>query len=312
MGGALLLPYFSFNLEAAAENKGMFVTPADFPIATKAALQFYFDKELAYDQLYFIGDSMAQKVGNFSTGTKTQENLPHYIEIVAGLAAFDFFLQPAIPADHTVEYLVAKRDSATISFDSLPFAKEKELNLARRADAKADLTIFTTLAYVFNTYGWSFLEKRHEDIKLEAWYLENFRFNPKKETERNLDPHFGKNKIALDAVREFFNQYIKWICGIDKIDVQIKLFDRKKLLAGEYEPDKELELIDPARKNNISSLLEEENVGKTDFNHFVNNYLLPVRIKDPSMAAADKYLSIFYQACRQFCKENYNVQPKSV
>ena len=60
LGAALVLPYFTFDPGTTAGPQ-MFVTAADFPIATKAALHYYQTKPLAFDDLYLVGDSLGQK-----------------------------------------------------------------------------------------------------------------------------------------------------------------------------------------------------------------------------------------------------------
>jgi hypothetical protein len=53
-------------------------------------------------------------VGKFGVGAKKQENLPHYIEVVSSLAAFDFYEQPEIKeqADKMLFTAVAKAISS--------------------------------------------------------------------------------------------------------------------------------------------------------------------------------------------------------
>src|SRR6185503_14280795 len=54
LGGSLILPYF--RIVKNDNQPDMHVTSGDFPIATKAALEFYDTKDsLGFDQVYFIG-----------------------------------------------------------------------------------------------------------------------------------------------------------------------------------------------------------------------------------------------------------------
>ncbi|MHA2289432.1 MAG: hypothetical protein ACXABG_11665, partial [Promethearchaeota archaeon] len=108
LGGALVLPYFTFEIDKETEET-MFVTGNDFPIATKAALQYYDEKDLGFDQLYLIGDSLGQKVGKFSPGSGSQENRSHYIEIVTALAANDFYEQKESESISEKKYFTACR-----------------------------------------------------------------------------------------------------------------------------------------------------------------------------------------------------------
>jgi len=90
LGGAMALPYFSFPSNAN-ENTGIFASSENFLTNTKAALKYYALKDVAYDSMYFIGDSELSSVKNFSVGASTQMNDAHIVDFYGGLAAVDFF-----------------------------------------------------------------------------------------------------------------------------------------------------------------------------------------------------------------------------
>ena len=77
LAAGLVLPYFSFTPGATPPGQSqLFVTAADFPLATKAALAYYAEKDLAYDDVYLLGDSLGQNVGAFSPGNQNQTQPP--------------------------------------------------------------------------------------------------------------------------------------------------------------------------------------------------------------------------------------------
>jgi len=215
LGGALILPYFNFDPDPEAEKtEKMFVTGNDFPIATKAALQYYNEKDLGFDQIYFIGDSLAQKVGKFSTGAKDQENMPHYIEVVSSLAAFDFFEQPEIKGETDKMLFTACRDNKTISWNDLPTSRDPLLIRQTQTALKSLMTNMTVFAYTFLTLGKKILNTQHKEIK-DAWYAEYFRFNEKDEKEKVKDPRQMQHKDTLDVFSRFLSDYLFWIAAMD-------------------------------------------------------------------------------------------------
>ncbi len=213
LGGALVLPYFSFSVDTTT-TEPMYVTAKDFPIATKAALQYYDDKELGFDQYYFIGDSLGQNVGSFSTGSAKQENDPHYIEMVSGLAAFDFFAQPDVDDLPEKKYFMASREDNKIDWAQLPITRDSGKQLDERKKLKGLIADFTIFAYAYLTYGRQILERSHKDIKLETWYLENFRAGFKEDNPL-FNPRHEKNNIIYEKSNSFLEKFLFWIASMD-------------------------------------------------------------------------------------------------
>ncbi len=301
LGGALVLPYFSFSIEAS-NAESMFVTPNDFPIATKAALQYYNDKALGFDQYYFIGDSLAQKVGDFSTGSSTQDNLPHYIEMVSALASFDFFTQPPVEDVPDKKYFIACRDNDTLSWDTLPVTRNSSQLQPKRKELKDKLAIFTTFAYSYLTFGKDILERSHRSAREEAWYGDNFNRDFKEESVL-FNPRHEANTVLYNKMDDYLHDFLFWICALDSND-SIALVDKSKLITGNAEDHKKkLALKNPQEfLANIGELLKDR-TNKKDFNFFKKFGLEESVIKD-NITAGNKYLNIFYHAAVKFNKLN--------
>ena len=90
IGGALILPYFTFIDDGDAVLKAK---AEHFLMNTQAALEYYqrSDKDLVYNAIYLIGDDSQVQLKNFSLGGKAQQNAQHFIELYAALAAIHFF-----------------------------------------------------------------------------------------------------------------------------------------------------------------------------------------------------------------------------
>lgn len=92
IGGAFILPYFSFT--PTQTDGQIFASSENFLTNTKAALKYYYlqsKKGKIYDSMYFIGDSISAPVKRFSVGAATQTNDAHIVDFYAALAAVDFF-----------------------------------------------------------------------------------------------------------------------------------------------------------------------------------------------------------------------------
>jgi hypothetical protein len=312
LGGALVLPYFSFEMDPQAEvTQKMFVTTDDFPVATKAALQYYEEKDLGFDQIYFIGDSLAQKVGKFGVGAKKQENLPHYIEVVSSLAAFDFYEQPDIKEQADKMLFTAVREGDKLAWSDLPVSRDDSKIRVKQMELKSLVTSMTVFSYAFLTYGKKVLELNHRDIK-DTWYRENFNFNERDEKEKAKDPRQKQNKDALDDMENYLHNFIFWVAAMDDGSNKVDLIDRKMLIRGELEIGRRLSLINPedeVTKRNIGFMLknDKENKGK-DFNEFKTRGLNAVELRDKRIAnASSKFINIFYEGAVKYCKLNYNI-----
>ena len=93
IGGALLLPYFSFSpTEEEKRASGIFASSENFLTNTKAALRYYADTGgSGYDSIYFVGDNTMKSMRNFSIGAADQCNDAHIVDLFAAMAAVHFY-----------------------------------------------------------------------------------------------------------------------------------------------------------------------------------------------------------------------------
>ncbi len=305
LGGALVLPYFTFSADSnKVKDESMFVTPADFPVATKAALQYYNDKELGFDQYYFIGDSLAQKVGEFSTGSAGQQNDPHYVELVSALASFDFFGQAGEVSD-TRKYFIACRKSERFDWSAIPVTRNSSDLTERQRKLKHALADLTVFAYTYLTYGKKELGRPHREITHQPWYSDNFK-RDYKEDNPLYNPAHSEGSDLFKYMDSYLKSFLFWICAMDDKSV-VSLVDSSKILAGggkSIEAGK-LQLIDPELNiSNIGKII----AGKSkdmNFNAFRGgDGLQQAIIRDGTISAGSKYLNIFYEAAARFNRKN--------
>jgi hypothetical protein len=305
LGGALILPYFSFTVDNTIEDQ-MFVTANDFPIATKAALQYYNDKQLGFDQYYFIGDSLSQKVGEFSAGSSSQENYPHYVEMVSAFAGFDFFGQPVIEEVPEKKYFIACRETEKLDWNMIPVTRDSTALQDQRKNLKEKVLDFTVFAYAYLTYGRTILSRSHKEVMLEAWYSDNFKRNFKEESYL-FNPRHEENNSLYNVAHDYLNDFIFWISAMDDGD-KVELIDREKLINGELSLRKKLDLKDPEKFIANIGMVSKERSNRLNFNAFKTQGLHEAVISDGSMSAGSKFLNIFYLAAAKFNKKNLEIK----
>jgi len=117
LGGSLILPYFSFV--PPTQDDQMRASSENFLLQTQVALKYYNeqDKTEIYDDVYLLGDESLTPVP-FSIGAQTQCNAPHFIELMAALAAIHFFKNyPAKPQKY---HLIARHAPNALEWGDLP------------------------------------------------------------------------------------------------------------------------------------------------------------------------------------------------
>ena len=305
LGGALVLPYFVFDTTGSSRETGLFVTSADFAVATKAALHYYSEKALegykdkdgglGFDQVFFIGDESQQNVGSFSAGTATQKNNPHFIEMATSLAAKDFFEQ-LLSAESSGKYFIASRKDGPFSWESFPMLKpDTNTPVNQQQVLKAHMLRMTIFAYSICTYG---------KVKLDSWY-KTF-FDEKKKETRIYNLQDQANKLKVEGYTGFLNDFLKWICAICSDTQTVKLIDSTKILNGE-----ELYPASPTSQN-IADLLPDWKPDKKDevkFSIFIQglNETKPKDAPSTTIDAADRLLVLFYNETNQFVSKYYKI-----
>jgi hypothetical protein len=289
----------------------MYVTFSDFPLATKTALEFYYQKKLAYDCMYLIGDTTETKVGNFSTGRLEQKNKPHYIELITALAAFNFFgLDTNGTAKERFYYAGNKEEATGVTWKSLPiynddgYYSQSDFSLGHLL--KQEVVTFAAFSMVMSTYGKSFIGNLDHEANGTPWFRQNFDCDPKKSADDAKNPRNGISKERLMAMFSYCQHYLNWLWHISQED-RVKLFESRASAIGKSNsPDDfdEIEITDVEKeKLKFGCLLaaKQDNKGFTDFVNILNNNLKVKSDKSPH----NKLMGLFYAAASIFCNNNY-------
>ena len=307
LGAALVLPYFTVE-DLPAERTELFVTPADFPVATKAALQYYDEKDasgkLAFDQVYLLGDSLPQPVGKFSPGNRDQQNRPHYVEVAGALAALDFFRQE--PTADAVRdgprFFAASRGGREVDWRALPVTRDAARAEALQTEFERRIAAMTVFAYAFNTLGLDLLRDNTAE-PLPAWYRSHFVVNARRPDELVRDPR--QQRPALEHVAEFNRSFLAWVAALDDAgddEGRVRLVDRSKLFAGGTG-----ELLSPrTHKATVGGVLKGEPAQGLTFDR-VRRELDAPWSPPPTMSATSRYVNLFYEAALRFVDANYRL-----
>lgn len=120
----LVLPYFSF--EGTSEDEGIKAKAKSFVPNAQAALNYYWNKrhDDIFDGMYVVGDPAMSPVGDASVGGPTQENKPHFVELMVALGAADFFEGGTGKGQVA---LMARSESDKLGWNDLPHPRPSEL-----------------------------------------------------------------------------------------------------------------------------------------------------------------------------------------
>jgi hypothetical protein len=124
LGGALMLPYFSFK---SPDDKDDNVARSEQLLTqSRAALKYYaelFTREAVFDEFYLAGWSPRFQLGYNSAGGTAQANPPLPPELLAALAAVRFLdptarVLPDVPANTT--FISARESASALRWSDLP------------------------------------------------------------------------------------------------------------------------------------------------------------------------------------------------
>jgi hypothetical protein len=311
IGGAPILPYFSYIVPPGAEEeaKKVFARPDYFLVNTAAALDYYAKQWTGgshYDALYLLGNQELDMKGQkeFAPGSDTQRNAPHFIETFAALAACEFLSgwRPVEDKRELSQYQVGRQEIDSVGWFDVP-----------RPGIRSASLVFATFAYGFLGFYDHLLNERLELWrKFLPWYLDKFPH----EDELNSTEAQGQRTI----LREYLDTYLHWLRDIHRTTSRrIRLVNRAAL--GLPETDV---------KPNFSSLLDDTQFralramgehpedaytprqahGYDDIWERLCQHSAKGRVDLPIQKATSmgRFAYLLYQACEKFVLDNYGMK----
>jgi len=201
IGSALALPYFNFSFEGQP-SKELKANSSSFIPNTKAALKYYHQKNYAqiFNRLYLLGDLSLSPVDSASLGGREQKNEPHFIELLAALAAADFFRTTS--DESSPVSLLARAEEKQITWDDLPYGGEFSLS-----ERLLQMKRFA-FAYLSTYYpAIQHLRQNLSEHYAYPWYIDFF--------ERgDIDLSDDAVKATFDRLKLYSEKFLNWISQI--------------------------------------------------------------------------------------------------
>lgn len=286
LGGALLLPYFTF---LPTDEEELYARPEHFPVNTYSALQYYNlvwgnkKKSCPYDAIYFMGYDNLQEV-EFAIYGEQQENPLHIINLLASLSALDFFQRDDIAQrdesgnireNSPPPFFYAGYDGEEgITWDSLPLEGLRDKLLYFTCFGISYLDFFFPLIN---------MEDFEEKSYVIPWYHDFF-------IKRGVRLTSARNKEKLEDLKTFFEKFyfpfLKDILNDNNVRLFRKgLFDEK----------------DDGKRGDIGMLLEDRNI--KDSNDKL--WRLTLLQEEPEGEDVDKFVNLLYGCAQKFIDEFY-------
>lgn len=299
-GCALMAPYFIFprNTSAIRERLGPGTDSTRHPVATQAALLHYAHTPPGYQHVYLLGAPFRGQTNDENhPGGDQQRNRPHYAELAAALASWDFYTLKGIGPDERKLHYADSWDDNTdlgVSWETLPVRVSG--SASERAGIKQKLVTFTTFAYLYRNI-------LHQDFISNRTYLSSEMYQDNFGT-LSLEGHAQEE--ALIALNNFCDSYLTWLndIGATSGNARPMLFNWEALAARD---------LSTAERNigNLISLGTPQ--ARRAPRHSAKGYekimekLNRIKLSAPqTRSAVGLFIYLLHEAVSQFCKENYD------
>ena len=198
LGLILMLPYFQFK---AVPGEPIQADPAAFPMATAESLKYYHERDfLSFcHSIFALGEEIPAEMSVPAVGAADQRNEPHFLELVAALAAFRFFDGDDLESEKL--NVAARQNEGTLTWADLPYHELKHGAMVKRLE---HMIVFA-VAYRYIFYP----------------IIKRCLSNPKRNTETFWVDHIDSKKIpqdvagkALKKVNDYVEKFLSWLLDI--------------------------------------------------------------------------------------------------
>jgi len=210
LGGALMLPYFTYELPEKNIEDELFARPEQFLDQTKGALEYYsklFEYDKIFDQVYVTGWDPLSKLSNFQMGGNLQNNPPLFPEIYASLGALRFFSEDNKINENQEIFHIGKNESEEILWSDIP-------NVSNDLNSKENIAQLIRFAFSYNwMYGpaligsWSKIKKYSN----ENWFKRLIYKNTYNLETKTCEIGRERNQEIICSMREYCEDILVWI-----------------------------------------------------------------------------------------------------
>jgi hypothetical protein len=244
-----------------------------------------------YQHVYFIGAPARPQTNSSNVvGGQNQSNAPHYSEMIAAIAAWDFFMSGQIMADgkflHFADSLREGQDQG-VNWTTIPVHPDIAV---RREEIKQALVTFTTFVYFYKNFLYHDFVN-HRAYKEANWYRHNF---------KNLT--LDDQGPQLRSLYDFSLAYLRWLHQIGETGKHAspQLFNWDALLV----EGKDLcspylgNLMHPATSN-------PKHIN--DGYDLIQEKLNSLKLRQAgTQSATGLFIYLLHHAVREFCQSNYS------
>ena len=210
LGGALMLPYFNYEVPEENMEGELYAKPEEFLDQTKGALQYYaklFEYDKIFDQVYVTGWDPLTKLPNFKMGGNLQNNPPLFPELYAALGALKFFSEDNKISDTQEIFHIGKNESNEILWSDIP-------NVSNNLNSKDNISNLIRFAFSYNwmygpalTGSWSKI-KKYEN---ENWFKRLIFKNTYNSETKACEIGHEQNQEVILSMQEYCQDVLTWI-----------------------------------------------------------------------------------------------------
>ena len=292
IGGALLLPYFSFlAAEKKLSNGRIFrLDPQNFILNTQAALKYYYNQDYldCFHSVYLMGEHSLMPVKKPSAGGNSQTNDPHFIELYASLAAIDFFnnIDEQSMDDYyaRMKYkMIARKDIKSLKWEDLPDQDNGN-------DVRQKIGQLTQFAFAYLKVYYPMLQeiKRNGNSYASPWYIQFF-----ERKKISLDNNEVQQK--LEDMKTYCEIFLKWIACVHKTtdDINVELVQTNSF---SEQKNMTVTLLDPEkfREEDYANLIAMDSRENSNGLDHLWEQMCEAKVKDKSANNLGKFFQALY------------------
>ena len=205
IGGALMLPYFTYEVPDKDMESEIYARPEEFMRQTKGALEYYsrlFKHNKIFDQVYIAGWDPLSKITNFKMGGNLQNNPPFFPELYGALGALKFFNKDNKISENQGVLHIGKNPTNDVVWSDIPDVSD-ELN------SKESIAQLIRFAFSYNwmygpalTGSWTKIKKYAN----ENWF--------KRLVYKQTEIGHENNQEIISLMKEFCQDILVWIADI--------------------------------------------------------------------------------------------------
>ena len=265
IGGALMLPYFNYEVPEENMEGELFAKPEEFIDQTKGALEYYsklFEYDKIFDQVYVVGWDPLSKLQNFIMGGNLQNNPPLFPEIYGALGALKFFSEENSIKDTQEIFHIGKNESDDILWSDIP-------NVSGSLNSKENISKLIRFGFTYNwiygpalTGSWSKIKK----YQSENWFKRLIYKNTYDNDSKSCVIGHEHNQEIILLMKEYCQDVLTWISDMQYSTVANTDQKMELILSdffSEYEPKESSNRVKIKDKLNASE--------KDQFNNLISD-----------------------------------------